>query len=57
MKGNEYCGIEYENDPVAATLGRCKIIKSDSAFLFLRFVACAGAAAVCYLAHKRGRSV
>jgi hypothetical protein len=41
----------------AAALDRCKIVKSDTALLFLGFAACVGAAAVCYLAHKRGHSV
>lgn len=50
----------YENDNddgAGAIIGRCKVIKSDTAFLFMGFAACVGAAAVCYLAHKRGRSI
>jgi hypothetical protein len=38
-------------------LQRCSVIKSDTAFLFIAFIACLGAAAVCLIAHKRGHSV
>ena len=52
-KGYEYCGY----DDYDQVVGRCKVVKSDTAFLFIGFVACLGAAAVRFLAHKRGRSV
>lgn len=37
--------------------GRCKVLEADSAFLFLGFGACVGAAVLCFLAHKRGSTV
>ena len=48
-----FCGIEDWDEAEA----HCKVIKSDTAFLFLGFAACVGAAVLCFLAHKRGRSV
>ena len=48
-----YCGFH----DWAELRGRCKFVKSDTAFLFFGFAACVGAAAICFLAHKRGRSV
>lgn len=37
--------------------GRCRTVEADAAFLFLGFVACVAAAALCFMAQKRGRAV
>ena len=51
--GYYYCGYDSEDQ----VIGRCKVVKSDTAFLFLGFAACLGAAAVSFIAHKRGHSI
>lgn len=56
-KGENYCGIFYEDNLHTAVVRRCEIIKSDAAFLFLGFAACVGVAFIFYLAHKRGHSI
>jgi len=37
--------------------GRCKVVEADSAFLLLGFAACVGAAVLCFLAQRRGKTV
>jgi hypothetical protein len=52
-KGTPYCGY----DGLEEISARCKVVEADAAFLLLGFVACVGAAVVCFLAHKRGSTV
>nr|POF04597.1 hypothetical protein CFP56_56078 [Quercus suber] len=55
---NQVCGIAKDANTAKEALSHleshCRTIEADTVFLFLGFIACVGAAALCFMGSRRG---